>query len=212
MSTSRRINTVGALATTLLAVVAASIVAVFYFAETGTRLPLNWPVTQQATRAPLLVERDTVFEFAPFRKSEWNMSLAVPRGATKVEHTDSVSFSYSNEATLVGSFVIDVQRSQTPAAVGFAAEALEARSRGLASVSNVETVTADGGRIAGALRTYASGSTTKCLETRSVLAVFLDGPFTYTLTISSDATNRCDARALPETAGVIDSLRLGQRP
>lgn len=121
-----------------------------------------------------------------------------------------MSFAYSDDALINGRFIVDVER--LPSSTGSPDQALEALSGGLRGLSDIEKVTADGGNLVGALRTYLSGPGIECGEVRAVLAVFVNGPFTYALRVSSDAANRCDTRALPQTAGVINSLRLESRP
>lgn len=199
---------------TVATIVFAAAAAVAGVALLGSSLvQLAVPTTtllERATPAPFVVDRGNVIGFTPFTEAGWGLQLAVPKDAIRQELGDRLSFTYADDRLIFGTYTIDVERRQIRA--GSPSEGLELISQDLPSASAIETVTADGGRIVGALRTYAGGAGSSCASSRVVVAVFMSGAFSYVLRISSDAPARCDARTVPQTTQVIDSIRFAAQP
>jgi hypothetical protein len=208
VSQTQRRNTLGV----MLVVAAVSALAAVYLGDASRRANFgaSTGLRPTSTPAPFVVDRANVFEFEQYTNSAWGLKLSVPKGAVQSERRDALSFAYSDDKLINGRFTVEVERR--PSTTGSAIQALQVLSLGLPAASGPETITGDGGRLVGALLTYSAGPGARCSDVQSVLAVFVDGPFTYALRVSSDAANRCDTRNVPQTAGVIDSLRLGPRP
>jgi len=166
--------------------------------------------TAPATRTPAEVQPDGVFTFNSYIHPRWGYQLPIPNGARIVSSPDelSTSFLYEDANLIRGAYNLSVDVLPETGADS-PEELVQAMADAGIDIAPATTVEVDGGRLVGAAISYLlPQGGTQCAEMRVLDVAFIEAGTGYVLKIRSDAPDRCDAQALPETQGVLSSFRV----